>query len=206
MCEVAHGQGPAGGLVKDAPQHPVGPGLIVGCIQGDGALELLQDAGQEPVSQELAAHLGLAAQVQSQPVVAFDPVGLLPDQGLGVRLPLPVVSHTLRLGGQLAQNEAGMGQVRQEQRPRRPARRQQPFIQAQGPGGLAHIQRGAVQEGIGFGQRPCRGAEPGGGAQEAKGDASQDLSSRRVRFIFRPWRKYRGRFEAMMGKISFDPI
>ena len=77
-------------------------------------MEFLQDAGQEPASQELAAHVGLAAQVQGQPVVALDPVGLLPDQGLGVRLPLLVVPHTLRLGGELAQNEAGMGQARQD--------------------------------------------------------------------------------------------
>ena len=125
-------------------------------------------------SQELAAHVGLAAQVHSQPVVALDPVGLLPDQGLGVGLPLLVVSHTLRLGDQLAQNEAGAAQVRQDQGPVRPSRRQQPLVEAQGPGGLGHRQRWAVQETIGFGQRSGRGAEPGGGAQEAQGDAPQD--------------------------------
>ena len=126
------------------------------------------------MSQELAAHVGLAAQVHSQPVVALDPVGLLPDQGLGVGLPLLVVPHSLRLGGQLAQKEAGAAQVRQDQRPGRPSRRQQPFVEAQGPGGLGHRQRRAVQETIGFGQRSGCGAEPGGGAQEAQGDAPQD--------------------------------
>ena len=180
----------------------MGPGLIVGCIQGDGALELLQDAGQEPVSQELAAHVGLAAQVHSQPVVALDPVGLLPDQGLGVGLPLLVVSHTLRIGGQLAQKEAGMAQVRQDQRPGRPSRRQQPFVEAQGPGGLAHIQRGAVQEGIGFGQRSCRGAEPGGGAQEAEGDASQELQAAST-FHFSSLEEISRLIKALTGEFFF---
>ena len=150
--QVAHGQGPARGLVIDAPQHPVGPGLVVGFTQGDGALELLQDAGQELVPQELAAHVGLAAQVHGQPVVALDPVGRLPNQGLGVRLPLLVVPHTLLAGGHLAQHETGLGQVRQERHPGRPRRGQGPLVQAQGPGGLAHIQGGAGQEGVGLGQ------------------------------------------------------
>ena len=49
--------------------------------------------------QELAAHVGLAAQVHGQPVMALDPVGRLPDQGLGVRLPLLVVPHSLAVSG-----------------------------------------------------------------------------------------------------------
>ena len=139
FADVTQGHGPAGGLVIDAAQHPVGPGLVVAAIQGHRLFELIDDLGQQPAGHHIAGGVGPATQIEGQPIVALNPVGVFMDKHFGINSPLLIEPLTVLIGGQLPYNEAGPGQLAQDPGPGGRLGGEHPFIQAQGLIGLTHI-------------------------------------------------------------------
>ncbi len=115
--------------------------------------------GRSP-SQELAAHVGLAAQVHGQPVMALDPVGRLPNQGLGVRLPLLVVPHSLRLGANWPSTKQVWARCARSATRGAPAVASAPWYRLRALAAWLMSRVGLAQEGVGFGQGSAPAPSP----------------------------------------------